>query len=210
MKRTAWWLVTLFAIPVALYAAAYLGFRERMFPPQLRESFLARPWGIYTHVLAGAIALVLGPFQFHRGLLVRRRPLLRLLGRLYIIAGIVTGTAGLYMSVYAFGGPVTKLGFAMLGVLLLATTTNAFLAIRRRDIPRHREWVLRSYALIYAAVTLRIELPILIAVLGNFTPAYQAVSWLCWVPNILLIEAFVRRTRAAVRPDVEALRAATA
>ena len=182
-----------------------------MFPPQLKESFLARPWGIYTHALAGAIALALGPFQFHRGLLVRRRPLHRILGRIYVTAAIVAGTAGVYMAVYAFGGPTTKLGFGALGVLLLVTTISALAAVRRRDIPTHREWVLRSYALIYAAVTLRIELPILIAVFaGNFTPAYQIVSWLCWVPNILLIEAYVRMTRAAARPAAEALRPATA
>jgi uncharacterized membrane protein len=211
MKRAGWWVVTVFAVPIALYAMAYLVFRERMFPPQLKESFLARPWGIYPHALAGAIALLLGPFQFHRGLLVRRRPLHRVLGKIYVTAGVVTGAAGVYMAVYAFGGAVTKLGFGALGVLLVVTTIRAFTAVRRRDIPTHREWVLRSYALLYAAVTLRIELPILIAVFrGDFTPAYQIVSWLCWAPNILLIEAYVRRTRAAARPVAEALRPATA
>lgn len=206
MKRAAWWTATIFAVPIALYAIGYLVFRERMFPPPLKESFLARPWGIYTHALAGAIALALGPFQFHRGLLVRRRPLHRILGRIYVIAGIVTGAAGLYMAFYAFGGMTTKLGFGALGVLMLATTVSAFAAVRRRDIPAHREWVLRSYALIYAAVMLRIELPLLIMYFRDFTPAYQVVSWLCWVPNLLLIEVFIRRTRAAARPAAEALR----
>jgi uncharacterized membrane protein len=206
MKRASWWAVTIFAIPIALYAIAYLLFRERMFPPPLKESFLARPWGIYPHVLAGAIALALGPFQFHRGLLVRRRPLHRILGRIYVIAGLVTGAAGLYMSVYAYGGPIAKAGFAGLGVIMLVTTISALAAVRRRDIPAHREWVLRSYALMYAAVTLRIELPILIGIFSDFTPAYRVVAWLCWVPNLLLIEAYVRKTRAAARPAAEALR----
>lgn len=210
MKRAAWWLVTIFAIPIALYGIGYLVFRERMFPPDLKASFLARPWGIYTHALAGAIALALGPFQFARRLLVRRRALHRILGRIYVVAGIVAGVAGVYMAFYAFGGAATKLGFGALGVLLLITIVNAFTSIRRRDLPAHREWVLRSYALIYAAVMLRIELPLLAMWFQGFAPAYKIVAWLCWVPNLLLIEAYIRRTRASARPQVEALRAATA
>jgi len=205
-----WWVATLFAIPIALYAIAYLVFRERMFPPQLRESFLARPWGIYTHALAGAIALALGPFQFHRGLLKRHRARHRIIGRVYVTAGILVGAAGVYMAIYAFGGPVTKIGFGMLGTLLILTTVSALTAIRRRNVPAHREWVLRSYALMYAAVMLRVELPLLIMYFRDFTPAYQIVSWLCWVPNILVIEAYVRRTRVKARPVAEALRPVTA
>ena len=62
-------------------------------------------------------------------------------------------------------------------------------AIKLGEVKRHREWVLRNYALIFGAVTLRIWLPILIiAYQGEFLPAYRWVAWLAWVPNLLWVE----------------------
>jgi len=132
----------------------------------------------------------------------------RILGRIYVISCLVIGTAGIYMAVYSFGGWITHLGFGTLGVLLLLTTLAGYLAIRRHDVERHRDWMIRSYALIFAAVTLRIELPLLIASFGDFTPAYLVVSWLCWVPNAIVGEALVRRIRR--RESSGAYAAATA
>lgn len=165
----------------------------------LADSFLARPWGINPHALFGGIALLTGVLQFHRGIR-RRLPVHRVLGRLYVISCLVIGTAGIYMAIYSFGGWITHLGFGALGVLLLLTTLAGYLAIRRHDVERHRDWMIRSYALIFAAVMLRIELPLLIVSFGDFTPAYRVVAWLCWVPNILLAEALVRRIRQRETP----------
>ena len=193
MSRWRWWWAVLafFAIPIALYAASFLYFRERAFPPPLKESFLARPWGIYPHAIIGAIALVIGPFQFNRRLMLRRRRAHRVMGRIYVLGALLTGVVGTYMAWYAFGGPTTKAGFAALGLLLLVTTTKAFTSIKAGDVKAHRRWMIRSFALLFAAVTLRIELPILIAMFGGFEPAYRIVAWSCWVPNLLVAEAIV-------------------
>jgi len=50
-----------------------------------------------------------------------------------------------------------------------------------------------SYAECFAAVTLRIWLPLLTLVLGEFLTAYRIVAWLCWVPNILFAYIWGRR-----------------
>jgi hypothetical protein len=43
-----------------------------------------------------------------------------------------------------------------------------------------------SYSLTYAAVTLRIWLPILLMIFsGDFNTAYRIVAWLSWVPNFI-------------------------
>ena len=77
-----WWGVLLFAALIALYGFAYVALGERLYPPNLAASFKARPWGIYPHALSGATALLLGPLQLHRGLLLKRRALHRALGKL--------------------------------------------------------------------------------------------------------------------------------
>ncbi|HEY6139322.1 MAG TPA: DUF2306 domain-containing protein [Thermoanaerobaculia bacterium] len=196
LGRAARATVTFFALAIALYALSYLFRRERAFPPDLAASFLARPWGIYPHALFGAVALALGSVQFWRGFPYSHPAFHRTLGKIYVVAALGTGTAGLYMSFFAFGGAVTQLGFGLLAVSVLGTTMIAYRRIRRRDVARHREWMLRSYALIFAAVTLRIELPILIGILHGFAPAYSVVAWLCWLPNLVLAELYVTATRS--------------
>jgi hypothetical protein len=56
----AWWLVALLALPVVGYALAYVIVGAPMYPPNLAESFVARPWGINPHALFGSIALAVG------------------------------------------------------------------------------------------------------------------------------------------------------
>lgn len=204
-----WWLVLLLAVPIVGYALAIVIVGRPMYPPDLAASFVARPWGIYPHALFGSLALGLGALQFNRWLLLRHRPIHRALGTVYVISALLVGLAGLYMSFYAFGGPVTHVGFGALAVLLLWTTTRAYMAARAREIAVHRRWMLRSYALVFAAVMLRIELPLLImAFAGDFTPAYRIVAWLSWVPNILWAEWYVRRTAGIALPAVERMRTA--
>ena len=203
-----WWLVLILAVPIVGYALAYVVLDERVYPPNLAESFLARPWGINPHALFGSLALGLGILQFNRWLILRHRPWHRALGTVYVISAVVVGLAGLYMSVYSFGGMVTHLGFAGLALFLLWTTIQAYASARARVIATHRRWMIRSYALIFGAVTLRIELPLLIMAFGDFTPAYQVVAWLSWVPNLLWAEWYVRRTASVPLPAVERARVA--
>jgi uncharacterized membrane protein len=188
--------MVVFSFLIAFYALSFHVRREAAFPPDLRESFSARPWGIYTHVLFGGIALLVGPFQFRRGILARRRALHRNLGKVYLVAATLTGIGGIYMAAYSFGGMNTHFGFGILGALTAASTLIAYKYIRAFDVKHHREWMIRSFALIFAAVTLRIWLPLLIVYYkGDFPPAYAIVAWLCWVPNLLLAEWWIRRTR---------------
>ena len=86
------------------------------------------------------------------------------------------------------------MGFGMLALFWLYTTTNAYTSIRNRDIASHQKWMIRSYALCFAAVTLRIYLPIFLGLMGmEFVPAYKIIAWLCWGPNLVVAELFIVR-----------------
>jgi len=184
------------ALLIAVYALGYLILGDRIYPPNLADSFRARPWGIYTHAFAAMFALGLGAFQFRAGLRERRPRVHRVIGRIYVPAALLTGASGLYMAAYSHSGMITHLGFGFLGAAVLATTSVAFIRIRALNIVAHREWMIRSYALIFAAVMLRVLLPLLIiAYKGDFDPAYRWVAWLCWVPNVLWAEWYIRRSR---------------
>ncbi len=180
---------------VVLYGALYLLLRERMFPPQLADSFKARPWGIYPHVIVGMLGLALGPLQFHPRIQARTA-LHQTIGKFYIGIALLVGLVGLYMSVYSFGGPITHFGFGLLATGVLITTALAYRSVRLGKYALHREWMIRSYALMFAAPTLRLWLPLLIsAYQGQFLPAYRWVAWTCWVPNVIFAEFYIRYTR---------------
>ena len=163
--------------------------------PDMRAAFVANRAAVYLHVFASVFALGLGPFQFWTRLRTARPTLHRWSGRLYLGLGVlVGGLAGLSLAFHAFGGPVARAGFACLALAWLYTGLRAWLAIRARDIASHRRWMVRNFALTFAAVTLRIWIPL--SVVGGipFESAYPIIAWLCWVPNLLVAEfVFTRK-----------------
>lgn len=162
--------------------------------PAMKTNFLAHPAGIYTHVFAASVALVLGPFQFSARLRAQHTHLHRWLGRTYLAVGVLAGgLAGLYMARYAFGGLAARLGFGMLALGWLYTGLRAYLAIRRGAMHAHRQWMVRNFSLTFAAVTLRLYLPLAFAAGFDFTVAYPMIAWLCWVPNLLVAEWFYNK-----------------
>jgi len=88
---------------------------------------------------------------------------------------------------------VSSIGFISLGVIWLFTTSRAYIAIKNKDLSLHQGMMIYSYAACFAAVTLRIWLPVLTMVFGEFLLAYKIVAWLCWVPNIIFAQIWVKR-----------------
>jgi hypothetical protein len=187
----------LLAFGVAGYAVVAYGFMPlgSLVHPDMKLNFIAHQAGIYTHVFASLVALTLSPFQFSDRLRRTRPQLHRLMGRIYLGLGVVVGgLSGLYMAVFAFGGWVGQLGFAGLALGWLFTGLRAFQAIRSGAVQEHRKWIIRNVALTWAAVSLRIYLPLSMVAGITFELAYPAIAWLCWVPNLCVAEIVFNRT----------------
>lgn len=147
-----------------------------------------------THIIFGGLALLFGWMQFMPKFRSRNIKWHRFLGLAYILAIALSGVAGLYLAFYAEGGLVAKLGFGSLALVWLYTTGQAFFSINKRNVEAHKRWMIRSYALTFAAVTLRIWLPLLQYAIGmDFLTAYVIIAWLCWVPNLAWAEWKLRR-----------------
>jgi uncharacterized membrane protein len=199
--RTAWAILALLAVAIADYAV------RGMVSPSARPSFMAdlfarAPLLMVFHVGGGSAALIIGAVQVNRRIRNRFLFLHQWLGMGYAVAVLLAGTAALALAPSSFGGMVTHLGFGGLGVCWLATTILAVRSILRLDIPAHRRWMYRSYALTLAAVTLRIYLPLSLALGIGFEDAYRVVAWLCWVPNLVIVEAWLL-PRARLAPRLE-------
>jgi len=128
----------------------------------------------------------------------------RAVGRVVVASIAVAGAAGLVLAPHSLAGAVGTAGFGLLAVLWLAFAGTAVRAIRHRDVAAHRRWMVRTFALTYAAVTLRLWLGVLIAaqtalagVPGQvaFDRAYLLVPFLAWVPNLLVAEWYLAAGR---------------
>lgn len=200
MRRFTWLFFVFLTVSVGCYPLAYLltdltevGLLATK-PDALLNSYL---WtsAFYLHIGLGGVSLLTGWSQFSRKWRAQKPQLHRLLGKVYVTAVIISGISALYIAWFATGGAVAQVGFSMLGILWLLTTSQAFYHIRGKRISEHRKWMIRSYALTFAAVTLRLWMPILIGMAGmEFFLAYRIIAWLCWVPNLLVAEWIILKT----------------
>ena len=165
-------------------------------PPILANAF-TRIGVLTLHAGAASTALLVGPFQFLDGLRARRPALHRWTGRVYVLACLIGGVSGAVLATGARTGLPSTIGFGLLAVVWLVATWRAYDAARRRRFAAHRQWMIRSFALTFAAVTLRLYLPLAFVAPWGYVATYRVISFACWIPNILIAEAFLVRRRAA-------------
>jgi uncharacterized membrane protein len=197
-SRAFWGLTALLATWIALTASRYFFATPAKLAPQGGfGAHFARYFPLLLlHVIGGVVALVLGPWQFSEWVRQRNLRLHRWMGRAYLIAVLVGSIAGLAMATVSLGGLVTHIGFGLLAGLWLLTALFAYVRIRHGEIDSHREWMTRNYALTFAAVTLRLWLPFFARALHvEIMQAYMTVSWLAWVPNLLVAEVLINQRR---------------
>lgn len=198
MKKFQLYLLAFFAIAIGLYPAIYFVADDRRFGllQSKPEALLADGlwnFGFYTHIIFGGIALLAGWSQFSKDIRNKQLNLHRYLGKIYVFCVMLSSLAGIFIGFYASAGWIAKVGFICLGIVWFSTTLAAYRFIILKDITRHQKMMIYSYGACFAAVTLRIWLPLLISYFGDFIPAYRIVAWLCWVPNIIVAHYLVLR-----------------
>ncbi|MBK8822975.1 MAG: DUF2306 domain-containing protein [Anaerolineales bacterium] len=211
-KNLPWGIMAFLAVGVTIVALApYVTLNSENFnnatTRYATESTL-RYVGLFVHAFAGGIALLLGPFQFLDGFRKRRQNLHRWMGRIYLVSILIGGLSAFIIAPGMISGLVGEVGLMSLAVLWLWTGWNAYSSIRKGDVKSHREWMIRSFALTFAAATLRLWLGTLIATQlpflqtkysgdfdALFVEVYRVVMWLCWVPNLIAAEMIIQRRR---------------
>jgi uncharacterized membrane protein len=201
-RRYAWAVLVLLIVLTALYVilitnviAEGMMNDKAMSGVQIFESTFLNNLVLFIHAVTAIVALAIGPVAFSAK---RRKASIkehRVLGQAYVIGIWISGATGVMLAAYNTHGPVAQFGFGTLGVLWLLTTTLAYKTARAKKIVEHRRWMIRSYALTLAVVTVR--------PLFFFPPPesvipyeqwYLMVTWLCWVPNLIIAEIFVQAT----------------
>jgi uncharacterized membrane protein YozB (DUF420 family) len=160
--------------------------------------FFASPVPVVVHIITASLYCLLAPLQFVPGFRRRRPGWHRAAGRLLVPCGVVAGLAGLWMAVFypnAPGDGELLRGLRLVfGSAMVVCLVLGFAAIRRRDVARHRAWMIRGYAIAQ----------------GSGTQLLTSVSWLLlvgkpeglsrallmgvgWVINVAVAERIIRR-----------------
>lgn len=191
VKNGLWGLLLFLAIAVAGYALALLLIADIRtdFVQHILSSF---PYVSSIHFIGGAIAIVVGALQFSTRIRTRFIVLHRYMGKTYVVAILFSGIAGFILAINSVAGPFAQIGFALMALTWLITTGYGYVAVRRKQISGHKQWMMRSYSVTLAGITLRLYLGVGLAAGLSFPDIYPYLAWLCWVPNLVLMELYLR------------------
>jgi uncharacterized membrane protein len=183
--------VFLLAIGIALLSYRYL-LDVGPIPPNIATNRF-RPVWLVAHAGFASTALLVGAIQFS-GRVRRNKPWLhRWVGRSYTMACLLGAGAGLVLAIGSSAGPIATAGFGTLAIAWIYSTTLGWQRARTGQFASHRRWMIRSWALTLSAVTLRTYLAVSEMAALPELPAYCAISFLCWVPNLIIAELLLRR-----------------
>jgi uncharacterized membrane protein len=201
------WTVVIFLIVIGVAAVARRTL-VLIFPGQLGSgsanpaAALDKGFTLHTaltlaHILPGALYLVLAAFQFSPGIRQRHLQFHRWSGRVLVVVGLIIGISALVMSyTMNIGGPNETAATTFYAIVFLICLVKAYLFIRRKDVVRHREWMIRAYGVGLGVATTRPIVGMFFA-FRRMTPHefFGIAFWLGFTVTVLAAEAWIDYTR---------------
>ena len=188
-----------FIVVAAFPYRAMLGTQEaaRQSLQDFQFTYWPRRGWLLTHIAGGLVALLTGPVQLWLGLHNVKMHIHRQLGFVYIAAMTVGSIGAIGLALQTDGGLVFGSGLFFLAMAWIATTSLAFVAIKKNLIDQHKEWTIRSYVVTFAFVTFRAGQ---VAMTGRGVDLQTAVgimAWACWAIPLLITEAVIQGRKIA-------------
>lgn len=151
-------------------------------------------WSFYVHVFSSPLVLLSGLLQFNTYFIFKFPSWHRNAGKLYLFCVLfLAAPSAFLMGLEANGGILAQLSFIVLSFLWFLYTILAYTSIRKRQVEKHGNFMLRSFSLALSAVSLRFYLYLFYSFKTNIPPIelYVLASWLSWIPNLLIAELFI-------------------
>lgn len=193
-------IILLLIVLLTVNTLSYLNFSSDYGFLKLKQNAVASGWYLpayYAHVLVGGVILLVGFFQLFTKYSLRFPLVHKYVGRFYVY-GILFFSApgGFVMSFFIDRGNWVFISFILQSFLWFVFTGIAFKKIIERNLAEHRKWMIRSYALTFAAVTLRLYVFIFNDhVELSSTKAYALIAWASWTINLILAEIYLARIK---------------
>lgn len=149
---------------------------------------------LHIHILTAIPPLFLGLLGFSAWLRRASGRAHRWIGTVYCCGIWVSAVTGFLLATANEHGALAKLGFSCLAISWFTATYLAYIKARRKEFPPHREWMIRSYAITLAVVSVRPMFMIDPPMGLTYDVWYQIVTWICWVPNLIVAELYIQST----------------
>jgi uncharacterized membrane protein len=198
-------LILLTAIPALGGVLGLVGFATGAALTPDDTQFRTLPLPIVLHIVSALPFCLLGAFQFAPGVRRSFPGFHRLVGRMVVLCGLVAGLSGLWMTQFIlFALPSQSpllYGFRMLfGSAMVLSLALGLVAILRRDVARHRAWMLRGYAIGQGAGTQALTALLWMILFGTLgEPTKDWLMGASWVINLVVAQWLVRRKRSKGR-----------
>lgn len=160
--------------------------------------YIENPMTTAIHMITGLLFVVLAPLQFIQSFRNKHRTLHKNLGRVLMVSALIAGLYGLVAvaTFPAYGGLATAASGWFFGPLFLFAVLRSFWHIRNKNIEKHREWIIRAFALGIGVGTQRILIGVFVTttdypIVEIFGPA----MWIGFCFNLLVAELWINRTR---------------
>jgi uncharacterized membrane protein len=170
----------------------------------LDDLFARYPVLTLIHIVPGMLFMVLGPVQFSASIRSRHLQWHRWNGRIFLVCGAIVGVSALVMSfgMPAIGGVNQAAATTLFGSFFLFALSRGYWLIRKGQIARHREWMIRAFAVGLAVATIRPIIGFFFATSGltGLTPRdfFGTAFWIGFTVQLMAAEAWIlsdRRSR---------------
>lgn len=190
-------LIALSLVPVAAGAARLTQLAGGATVTSENARFFTAPMPVIIHIVGATVFCLLGAFQFAPTLRSGRNRWHRLSGRVLVPFGLAAATSGLWMAVY-YDLPASDNAFVeflrlVFGSLMVMSLVLGVVAIARRQVDRHRAWMMRGYAIGLGAGTQVLTVLPWVIIVGTPTSSVRAVLMGAgWIINLAVAEYFIR------------------
>ncbi|WP_082562614.1 MULTISPECIES: DUF2306 domain-containing protein [unclassified Paenibacillus] len=203
-KRTKSYAYPLLLAAIIIYMV-YILLTNLFFDPQAtafltHKMNLKRPMNLpiwlnvmHIHVGAACLAMLTGALNFSSTILRKARIFHRVNGYLYVIFVFVVVLTSGYMAPYSTGGKINSMAFNLVSIVWLAMTITAIVQIKRKQVSKHRKWMVRSYAFCFTNMFIHLISFILHEGVGlRYESSYTFGIYGAILLNFILAELVIR------------------
>lgn len=193
LKNTIWTLMAVLAVLVALMSWRFFFGTQFIDEGPLAYHLNTNPMSAFFHFTFAPLALLIGSLQFSTKIRLKHKKIHSVIGFIYIFSCIAGGLSSIPLALITDAMPTASVGFFLLAIFWLSATCLGSYFIFQGSYKKHEAWMIRSYALTYASVTLRLYMSLTATITGDVSPfTYSIIAWACWLPNLIIAEGLVR------------------
>jgi len=164
--------------------------------------FGQHPVMTFLHILPGALFMILGPMQFMPGVRNRNNYFHRRSLRAFLICAYIVGCSALIMPfvMLPIGGVNEAAGSIFFAVFFLVSLSKACWYMVRKNLARHREWMIRAFAIGLAIATIRPIIGLFFTFSGLPPQVFFGTAfWIGFTLHLITAEIWINYTRDAVQ-----------